>query len=278
MTACDALHVKVAEPLHVAPNQSVDDPDDSHDTTSDEMDTIEEQTAAPVRKAGQYVRCLGWENLNRSMRALSLACTRTFEKLDVPYIVSASIGGLGHAFMAEVQQPSGSKSMQMQVCIFAASEGCTTKHHVSLRRITGDCLRLRSFYTSFRAVFSAQLGFLDASALTTFSPLKSRRVPAPIAMQPATMSTRIPAVPELMSAISPPSLLAVDAATANSCPGQVACLRLENDDETCASSHAQAAPAATMRDAAAGANNGICEKLSTSVSVLSSIRCRAFYR
>ena len=174
--------------------------------------------AIPARSKGHFVRCLGWDNLCLPLSAVSGAITSSLAVLEVPYeVVAARSDGLGYAFVVDARQPAAG-SLCVSIIVHAAEHGCTSRHHVSLRRIMGECWQLQAFYAAFRKTLSANLGFADAAALADYSPLQERH-PFDAARTAGCMSAqgRFHAEPAIM----PPYLMAVNAAAAN-CGGAAA--------------------------------------------------------
>ena len=106
--------------------------------------------AIPARSKGHFVRCLGWDNLCLPLSAVSGAITSSLAVLEVPYeVVAARSDGLGYAFVVDARQPAAG-SLCVSIIVHAAEHGCTSRHHVSLRRIMGECWQLQAFYAAFR--------------------------------------------------------------------------------------------------------------------------------
>ena len=118
----------------------------------------------PARAMGHFVRCLGWDNLCLPLSAVSTAITRSLAALEAPYEVVAQSDGLGFAFVVDGLQLAHASRLCVSITVHAAEHGCTSRHHVGLRRIMGECWQLKTFYAAFRKAFSANLGFANAAA------------------------------------------------------------------------------------------------------------------
>lgn len=176
----------------------------------------------PARAAGHFVRCLGWDNLCRPLSAVSTAITRSLAALEAPYEVVAQSDGLGFAFVVDCLQPAHASRLCVSITVHAAEHGCTSRHHVSLRRIMGECWQLKTFYAAFRKAFSANLGFANAAALANFSPLQYRRYSSrDLSVSTGTTDPCTSALGHFFSepAMPPPLLVSVNAATANCSAG-----------------------------------------------------------
>ena len=99
---------------------------------------------SPMPRPSTHVRCLGWDNLQKSFECLSSAVVESFKSLKVNYSATGMVGVHGWSFCAQPEYTAGthdemglplpSKGLIVSVWVFAAEEGCTTKHHVNLRR------------------------------------------------------------------------------------------------------------------------------------------------
>jgi hypothetical protein len=131
----------------------------------------------------------------------------------------AQSDGLGFAFVVDGLQLAHASRLCVSITVHAAEHGCTSRHHVGLRRLMGECWQLKTFYAAFRKAFSANLGFANAAALANFSPLQDRRHNSRDST--ATADPCSSALEHFFAepAMPPPSLVAVNAATANCSAG-----------------------------------------------------------
>jgi len=153
----------------------------------------------PALGRGGAVRCLGWENLDRSLAQLGHAIAASLQSLGVPFSVVAHSHHQPSAFVAtpaqpSLEQPSEQPSEQpteqlsdaklinvsssaLRVCIYIESAEAENagKHHVRLRRQQGSHWRLQAFYSAFRHEMSQELGLSDEKQLSLYSPMTPKR-------------------------------------------------------------------------------------------------------